>query len=154
MRTYEKFINSFTLALLTVILIASSPLKIAEENFAQASEPAKLIIKKTIVVERTPESAQIYAHAKMDEYGWGTSVQWACLIDLWNGESRWEPNSYNREAVYLNGKALHAGGIPQILGLDPDTTVEYQIQQGFNYVKSRYGNPCSAINFWHRHFWY
>jgi hypothetical protein len=154
MRIYEKFINSFILALLTVILIASNPLKITEENFAQASEPAKLIIKKTIVVERNPKSAQIYAHSKINEYGWDTSAQWSCLIDLWNGESRWEPNSFNREAVYFNGKALHAGGIPQILGLDPDTTVEYQIKQWLNYIESRYGTPCIALNFWYRHFWY
>jgi hypothetical protein len=73
---------------------------------------------------------------------------------LWTGESNWRPQAYNKQAVYQNGERLHAGGIPQILGLDPDTTVERQIERGFLYIQSRYDTPCNANSFWHRNLWY
>jgi hypothetical protein len=56
--------------------------------------------------------------------------------------------------VYQNGEKLHAGGIPQILGLDPDLSVEDQVTRGLVYIEHRYSNPCSAWRFWSSNFWY
>jgi hypothetical protein len=150
LRTYEnKLINPFTIALAAAILITTNPLQIPRDNLAHAD-----VIVQPVLVERTPEAAQTYAKTKMDDYGWNSPAQWACILDLWTGESNWRPDAYNRKAVYQNSERLHAGGIPQILGLNPDTTVEYQIQRGMDYVQARYDTPCEANNFWHRHFWY
>jgi len=152
LRTYEnKLVNPFTIALTAAILITTNPLQIPRDTPAVADEP---VIVQPVLVERTPEAAKAYAKTKMDDYGWNTPAQWSCLEDLWTGESNWHPDSYNRIAVYQDGKPRHAGGIPQILGLDPDTTVEYQIQRGMDYIVARYDTPCQANNFWHRHFWY
>lgn len=151
MRTYEnKIVNPFTIALAAAILVTTNPLQIPRENPAAAVE----VVPAPVLVERTPEAAQEYAKTKMADYGWTSPSQWTCLVDLWTGESNWRPDAYNHKAVYQDGQRLHAGGIPQILGLDPDSTVEYQIQRGMDYVQSRYNTPCEANNFWHRHFWY
>jgi hypothetical protein len=152
LRTYEnKLVNPFTIALAAAILITTNPLQIPRDISAVADEP---VIVQPVLVERTPEAAQAYAKTKMADYGWTSPAQWSCLIDLWTGESNWRPDAFNKKAVYQNGERLHAGGIPQILGLDPDTTVEYQIEKGFIYIQSRYDTPCTANNFWHRNFWY
>jgi hypothetical protein len=109
---------------------------------------------KPILVERTPEASKEFAQKRLDAYGWDTPTQWECLLSLWTKESNWRPNAYNKTPVYQNGEKLHAGGIPQILGLNPDLTVEVQVERGLIYIESRYSNPCSAWRFWERNFWY
>jgi hypothetical protein len=152
LRTYEnKFINPFTIALAAAILITTNPLQIPKDISAVADEP---VIVQPVLVERTPEAAKEYAKTQMADYGWNSPAQWACLLDLWTGESNWRPQAFNRKSVYQDGERLHAGGIPQILGLGPDKTVEYQIEKGLIYIQSRYDTPCTANNFWHRNFWY
>ena len=103
------------------------------------------------LVARTPEAAQKYAQKMIKNESWGTT-QWKCLKSLWTAESNWRPDAFNKTPVYQvrNGKRikLHAGGIPQKLNLDPDTSVEYQIREGLEYIKSRYSTPCNAWR-WH-----
>ncbi|CAB4155819.1 hypothetical protein UFOVP655_20 [uncultured Caudovirales phage] len=153
MRTYGKLqVKPIHIALISALLIATNPLQMPKGDSAAAVEI--VVEPKPILVERTPEAAKEYAFTQLAEYGWNTENQKACLIDLWTGESNWRPNAYNKQAVYQNGERLHAGGIPQILGLDPDSTVEYQIKRGFEYIQSRYDTPCGANRFWHRNFWY
>jgi len=153
MRTYEKFnLKPIHIALISAILITTNPLQMPKDPTASAVEI--VVEPKPILVERTPEAAKAYAKTQLTKYGWNTSAQFACLLDLWTGESNWRPDAYNKQAVYQNGKPLHAGGIPQILGLDPDTSVEKQIERGFIYIESRYGSPCHANNFWHSNLWY
>ena len=153
MRTYERLsLKPIHIALISALLITTNPLQMPRDPSASAVEVVEP--PKPVLVERTPEAAKVYAKTQLDKYGWDTPNQWACLVDLWTGESNWRPQAYNHKAVYQNGERLHAGGIPQILGLDPDTTVEYQIQRGMDYVQARYDTPCNANNFWHRNFWY
>ena len=153
MRTYERLsLKPIHIALISALLITTNPLQMPRDPSANAVEVVEE--PKPVLVERTPEAAKEYAKTQLAQYGWDTPKQWACLVDLWTGESNWRPQAYNKQAVYQNGERLHAGGIPQILGLDPDTTVEYQIQRGFEYIQSRYDTPCSANYFWHRNFWY
>lgn len=106
----------------------------------------------------TPHQAKAHAKIQMDSYGWAAAVQWKCLDQLWTNESNWRPTAKNKTAVIQvrDGKRvkLYAGGIPQILGLDPLTTVPAQIRRGFTYIQARYGSPCKAMDWWNRHNWY
>ena len=153
MRTYGKLsLKPIHIALISAILITTNPLQMPKDPTASAVEI--VVEPKPILVERTPEAAKAYAKTQLTNYGWNTPAQFDCLLDLWTGESNWRPDAYNKQAVYQNGKPLHAGGIPQILGLDPNISVEKQIERGFIYIESRYGSPCRANNFWHSNLWY
>ena len=157
MRTYGKLsLKPIHIALISALLITTNPLQMPKDHRANAVEETVQPVAppKPILIERTPEAAKEYAKTQLAEFGWDTPKQWACLVDLWTGESNWRPNAYNKQPVYQNGKPLHAGGIPQILGLDPDTSVERQIERGFLYIEARYDTPCNADSFWHRNFWY
>jgi hypothetical protein len=76
--------------------------------------------------------------------------QYECLDKLWTQESNWRTEAYNK--VKVMGK--NAGGIPQILGLDPRTPAPLQIDRGFAYIMHRYGTPCMAWKFHERKGWY
>ncbi len=76
--------------------------------------------------------------------------QWECLDKLWTKESNWRHKAYNK--VKVMGK--NAGGIPQILGLDPNTNPPTQIDRGLAYITHRYGTPCMAWKYWQKHGWY
>jgi hypothetical protein len=76
--------------------------------------------------------------------------QYECLDKLWTQESNWRSEAYNK--IKVMGK--NAGGIPQILGLDPDTPAPLQIDRGFAYIMHRYGTPCMAWKFHEQKGWY
>jgi hypothetical protein len=77
------------------------------------------------------------------EAGYGLD-QMPCLDKLWTRESQWTTTSEN--------KSSGAYGIPQALpgdkmavyGSDWRTNAVPQIKWGLNYIKSRYGDPCTA----------
>lgn len=153
MRFYEKVLSKpIPVGILVLGFIILNPFHIPPDPVAQAVEVVEA--PKPILVERTPEAAKVYAKTQLSQYGWDTPAQWECLLNLWTRESNWRPDAYNKTPVRQNGEKLHAGGIPQILGLDPDITVERQIERGLVYLESRYGSPCSAWRFWERNFWY
>lgn len=72
-----------------------------------------------------------------------TQRQWSCLAKLWGKESAWNHKAFNKTKVM----GRNAGGIPQILGLDPKTKPTKQIDRGLEYIYHRYGTPCSAWKF-------
>ena len=80
--------------------------------------------------------------------------QWLCLDKLWTKESNWRHEAYNKQPVYQNGVKRHAGGIPQILGLSPNTNPTDQIDRGIDYIIHRYSTPCKAWKFWQVNGWY
>ena len=80
--------------------------------------------------------------------------QWLCLDKLWTKESNWRHEAYNKQPVYQNGVKRHAGGIPQILGLSPNTNPTEQIDRGIDYIIHRYSTPCKAWKFWQKNGWY
>lgn len=100
---------------------------------------------------RTPQASRTHARATLVAYGWG-HTQWTCLDRLWSKESNWRADAKSRTPVIQtrNGKAvkLYAGGIPQILNLDPATPVVEQIERGLDYIHTRYGSPCQAWQRW------
>ena len=96
---------------------------------------------KEISREWTIMDSKSYAQDKLYEWQY---KQWSCLNKLWTKESNWRPNAYNK--VKVMGK--NAGGIPQILGLDPKTPAPRQIERGLDYIYNRYQTPCQAWKFW------
>ncbi|MFB7892457.1 lytic transglycosylase domain-containing protein [Microbacterium sp. NPDC056044] len=91
----------------------------------------------------SPADAQATARAMLGNYGWGDD-QFGCLVSLWNKESGWNYQAYNRGSG--------AYGIPQALpgskmgsaGADWQTNPATQIAWGLGYISGRYGNPCGA----------
>ena len=152
MRFYEKVLSKpIPVGIFVLGFILLNPFHIPPDPVAQA---VVVEVPKPVLVERTPEASKAYAKTQLSKFGWDTPFQWECLLSLWTKESNWRPNAYNKTPVLQNGEKLHAGGIPQILGLDPSLTVEQQIERGLIYVESRYSNPCSAWRFWERNSWY
>jgi len=120
---------------------------------------AVLLFMFTRSVSRTDEAAHIPAREWVVEdskaYAQDVVLAWAanqyeCLDKLWTQESNWRSEAYNK--IKVMGK--NAGGIPQILGLDPKTPAPLQIDRGFAYIMHRYGTPCMAWKFHERKGWY
>ena len=97
---------------------------------------------------------QQYAHDLcINEYGW-TEYDFACLVELWNKESGWDPNSHN------NSSGAH--GIPQALpaskmaseGDDYYTSGYTQIRWGLKYIVGRYNSPATAWDYFQSNGWY
>ena len=97
--------------------------------------------------EWTVDDSKYYARESL--LAWQHN-QWLCLDNLWTKESNWRHEAYNN--VKIMGK--NAGGIPQILGLSPDTNPTEQIDRGLDYISYRYGTPCRAWKFWQENGWY
>jgi hypothetical protein len=98
----------------------------------------------TVVRTATDVAAsQNFAKGQLEAAGLGDS-EFACLVDLWNRESRWNHLSENTSSG--------AYGIPQALpgskmasaGADWETNPETQIRWGLGYISGRYGTPCGA----------
>ncbi len=109
----------------------------------RASPTEKQITERTWAVEDSKAYAQDVILA------WANN-QYECLDKLWTQESNWRSEAYNK--IKVMGK--NAGGIPQILGLDPKTPAPLQIDRGFAYIMHRYGTPCMAWKFHEQKGWY
>ena len=109
----------------------------------RASPTEKEITERTWVVEDSKAYAQDVILA------WANN-QYECLDKLWTQESNWRSEAFNK--IKVMGK--NAGGIPQILGLDPKLPAPLQIDRGFAYIMHRYGTPCMAWKFHERKGWY
>lgn len=122
-----------------------------------AQKPSAAKPQRVSIPRWTPRASRSYARTAISKEGW-YSNEYRCLSNIWDKESNWRHTAYNDTPVYQwrEGKrvALHAGGIPQILGLDPKTPPTVQIQKGIDYIKSRYSTPCKAWTFWQRNGWY
>jgi len=97
---------------------------------------------------------QQYAHdLVINKYGW-SEHDFQCLVNLWERESGWNPNSHN--------KSSGAHGIPQSLpaskmaseGADYYTNGYTQIRWGLKYIKGRYGSPANAWSHFQSKNWY
>ncbi len=87
------------------------------------------------------------------KYGWGKS-QFKAFDRVVTRESGWDERAMNRSSG--------AYGIPQSLpaskmrsaGKDWRTNPRTQIKWACSYMKSAYGSPSKAWNFWASHHWY
>jgi hypothetical protein len=103
----------------------------------------------TYTVQSKWSKADSEAYARDQLTAW-QEEQWSCLSNLWGKESAWNPKAYN--SVRVMGK--NAGGIPQLLGLDPTTPAPLQIDRGLSYIYYRYGTPCEAWHFFKKNGWH
>lgn len=87
----------------------------------------------------------------MGKYQWNRS-EYKALDKLWTAESHWNPKAFNKSKDRSSGK--NAGGIPQILGLDPKMPAPQQIERGLAYIEHRYGKPSVAWHHHRKHGWY
>ena len=95
----------------------------------------------------TPRMAKAYARALMKwEYPHWNRSEYTALVKLWGKESAWKHTADNPEST--------AGGIPQILGLDPNTPAPLQIERGLAYIQHRYEKPSIAWAHWRSKGWY
>ena len=100
-----------------------------------------------------PGTAKAYAFGLLEKMGLA-SEHYSCLVKLWERESNWRVNAYN--------KSSGAYGIPQALpgtkmsteGGDWMTNPETQVRWGVNYIKARYGTPCGALAHSNKLGWY
>jgi hypothetical protein len=76
---------------------------------------------------------------------WGES-EFRALKKLWGKESAWDHTADNPKST--------AYGIPQLLGLAPNTPAPEQIARGLAYIQHRYGKPSIAWAHWRKHGWY
>ena len=114
----------------------------------------ELTTEKPLITETGAKGDyQRYALSLFPDYGWADS-EITPLINLWNRESGWNPNSHN--------KSTGAHGIPQALpaskmaseGSDYYTNGNTQIRWGLGYIKGRYGSPSKAWSHFQSHGWY
>lgn len=95
----------------------------------------------------TPRIARAYAQALMKwEYPQWNKSEWVALAKLWGKESAWNHQAVNDESS--------AAGIPQIIGLDPNTPAPIQIERGLAYIQHRYEKPSVAWAHWRSKGWY
>ncbi len=93
------------------------------------------------------------ARALLPKYGFSSS-EFSCLDALYMSESGWD--------VHADNPTSDAYGIPQALpggkmasvGSDWANNPVTQIRWGLQYIRSSYGNPCSAWSFKQGHGWY
>ena len=110
----------------------------------------KKTIKKIIKTVKVGSYSEYQSYAK--QYGNYDDTQMNCLINLWNKESGWNPNSYNKKSG--------ACGIPQALPCSKISKSEgssdwkAQIRWGVKYINARYKTPCNAWNHFLKKHWY
>lgn len=126
------------IALLLVILLVVSFMSRSANRMEQKITPA-----------REWQIADSKAYANDVVQAWADN-QYRCLHKLWTKESNWRHQAYNK--IKVMGK--NAGGIPQVLGMDPKTPPPLQIDRGFSYIMHRYGTPCMAWKFHQKNNWY
>lgn len=95
----------------------------------------------------TKEDSKAYAYDRLNAW---RDKQMSCLSKLWGKESAWNPEAYNK--IKVMGR--NAGGIPQLLGLDPSTPPTQQIDRGLEYIYHRYETPCLAWAHFKRKGWH
>ena len=95
----------------------------------------------------TPQGMQEYAAKHVEPY------EVRCMVKLWTKESNWR---------YKAKSPTHDYGIPQrhMKGKSQRQIDKFlasplhQIHWGIGYVRHRYGDFCSALDFHKRHNWY
>ncbi|MDO9380570.1 MAG: lytic transglycosylase domain-containing protein [Nocardioidaceae bacterium] len=122
----------------------------AEKATSTTTAEAPLVTETSKVDVSDPKDL---AKKLLGDFGWGED-QFACLDDLWVGESNWRVDADNPSSS--------AYGIPQALpgnkmaseGDDWATNPVTQIRWGLKYIDARYGTPCSADSFKRGNGWY
>jgi len=125
---------------------------VADRTKARAlSNTTGVAVTKTEDLSKADPKA--LARALMPEFGMSSS-QFDCLDNIWSQESGWN--------VHADNPSSSAYGIPQALpgskmssaGPNWQDNAETQIRWGLGYIKSRYGDACSAWSYKQGAGWY
>jgi hypothetical protein len=82
------------------------------------------------------------------------AAQFACFDKIVMKESTWNPRATNASSgAYGLVQALPASKMASA-GSDWRTNPATQAKWGVKYMKDRYGSPCAALAFHHKHNWY
>jgi uncharacterized protein YabE (DUF348 family) len=100
----------------------------------------------------SPGTAKAIARDLMAQRGWG-SMQYDCLVSLWDVESGWNVHAANPSGAYGIPQAL-PGSKMSTAGPDWQNSATTQIKWGLGYIAGSYGTPCGAWSFWKGHGWY
>ena len=123
----------------------------AEER--AAAEAAAAEAAAAAVPVDDPAAAKAFAAGALAGYGWDAS-QMTCLDTLWTKESEWLTSATNAgSGAYGIAQSL-PGDKMASTGSDWRTNPQTQIRWGLTYIQSRYGSPCSALNFHYANNWY
>lgn len=115
--------------------------------------------KKVVALKRASRSAmrsfaRRYAIVKMKkEYNWGLN-QFKCLDKIWEHESHWQWDARNKRSGALGIPQAYPGHKMKSAGKDYKTNYKTQIDWGLKYINVRYGSPCRAKSYRHRHGYY
>ncbi len=120
-----------------------------KEPSAHAEGVREPIVAQVVQKDWTADDSKDYARKAISEFGWNEQ-QFLCLEQLWTKESNWRHKALSKIPIKVGDKIVFAGGIPQILGLDPETPPKEQVRRGLEYIQHRYNNPCDAWSFWQR----
>lgn len=143
MQKYEEYLRTEEVSNTTTNTITIKKVKATKKT---TKKTKKKVVKKVA----TSNVSAYHEYAK--SYGNYDDTQMSCLINLWNRESGWNPNSYN--------KSSGACGIPQALPCSKISKSEgsndwkAQIRWGIKYISARYKTPCGAWKHFQKKHWY
>lgn len=80
--------------------------------------------------------------------------QYTCLDNLIRRESGWNHRASNPSSGAYGLMQALPGSKMASAGADWRTNPLTQLKWGLSYIKSRYGTPCGAWNFWTKNGWY
>lgn len=101
-----------------------------------------------------PSRAATVASAKALVRARLSTSQYNCLDNLIRRESGWNHRAANPSSGAYGLMQALPGSKMSSAGTDWRTNPLTQIKWGLSYIKSRYGTPCGAWNFWTKNGWY
>jgi hypothetical protein len=81
--------------------------------------------------------------ALLRQAGWSMD-EMICLNRLWNKESNWRVEAYNRSSGAMGIPQAVPGTKMAKFGSDYRTNAATQIRWGLSYIRGRHGSPCGA----------
>jgi hypothetical protein len=122
---------------LTVAAVAAATAGMALTAAPAQAAPASASSAQAIAHKMIPDAAQFNAFNKIVSH-----------------ESGWNPSATNSSTgAYGLVQALPASKMATAVS-DWKTNAQTQIKWGLDYMKSRYGSPVGAWNFWQSNGWY
>ena len=110
---------------------------------AEAAARAAREKQRQALLARAASDPKAAAQAMLGQFGW-SSDQFGCLDSLWTKESNWNVHAINAgSGAYGIAQALPGSKMASV-GADWQTNPITQIKWGLQYIKGRYGSPCSA----------
>ncbi|MFJ4739024.1 transglycosylase SLT domain-containing protein [Streptomyces sp. NPDC088775] len=121
---------------------------------ATAVRPAKRASRSVPARRAAPHLAATVTGAKTHARSRLGAAQYQCLDSLIRRESGWNHRAANPSSGAYGLMQALPGSKMASAGSDWRTNPLTQIKWGLSYIKSRYGTPCGAWNFWQKNGWY